>query len=351
MSHSEASGSGKAGSSHVPSQTDTATTSATPTGAGSSTETAPNSSNNTSPSEQAWTTVPSWRTPARRGRGGSAGGAYNSPANRVPNTRGRGAWNDGTSGRAPASPKTPGTTAAMSSNSWAKGPPGTIPPKGPHQGSTTRQPTENWRGLNEFVTGKAGAPAPTPAVTTGEPSGEPRTPIALEAPLTAVHNTSATGAANDAVIEKATVGQPTNEETNAATDGRPEIHGVRMNKDSEFPENPHSLRNPLIVSLFYTFQKRFKANRCVLEGLRIFDASHQIQSIWARSHCEREFTSSDHISRQERLSIRCELTNIMPGDITFRVKGRTDILHQNRFLLGAAPRNAASFDPSGSPRL
>lgn len=246
MSHSEASGSGKAVSSHVPSQTDTGTTSATPTGAGSSTNTAPDSSTNTSPPEQAWTTVASGRTPARRGRGGSARGANNNLTHRAASTRGRGAWNDGTSGRAPARPNTPGTTAAMSSNSWAKGPPGTIPPKAPNQGSTARPPTTNWRNLNEFVSGKAGTPAPTPAVTTGEPSGEPRTPVAPEAPLTPVHNTSTTGAANDAATEKATVGQPTNEKTKAATDTRPETHG------------PHSLTNPLIVSLFSTFQKRVR---------------------------------------------------------------------------------------------
>ncbi len=292
MSHSETSGSGKAGSSHVPPQANTGTTPATPTGVGSSTDTAPNSSDNHNPSEQAWTTVPSWRTPARRGRGGSAGGAYNNPARNI-----------GTSGRAPARPTTPGTTAAMSSKSWAKGSPGraqaastnsrstnptslgstaevyqekpvrqyvpteptassptAIPPKAPYQGSTTRPPTRNWRNLNEFVTGKAGASAPAQAVTTGQPSGELRTPVAAEAPLTVVDNTPTTGAAKDTVIEKAAVGDPTNEQTKAATDGRPETHGVRMNKNIEFAENPHSLTNPLIVSLLSTFQKRVRLN-------------------------------------------------------------------------------------------
>lgn len=130
-----------------------------------------------------------------------------------------------------------------------------IPPKAQYQGSTTRPHSKNWRNLNEFVTDRAGAPAPAQAVTTGVPSGKPRTPVAAKAPLTVVDNTSTTGAAKDTVIEKAAVGDPTNEQTKAATDGRPETHGVRMNKNIEFPENSHSLTNPLTVSLFSTFQK------------------------------------------------------------------------------------------------
>lgn len=313
MSHSEATGSGKAGSSPTPAQDDTGTIPATPAG-GSSTGTAPNDSNSTTTSVQTWTTVPSRRAPAIRGRGGLR--AYNNPANVAVSTRGRGAWNNGTSGRTPARPTTPGTTAAISSNPWAKGPPRrayvastdshsiaqvgqerpgpqhaptdptglgstaevyqekpgrqyapsrptapgptAVPPTDSYQGSTTRPPSQNWRNLNEFVTGKARAPAPAQTVATGEPSGEPRTPVAAEAPLTVVHNTSTTGAANDTAIERAAVGEPTNEKTQAATDGRPETHGVRMNKNIDLPENPHSLTNPLIVSLFSIFQTRVK---------------------------------------------------------------------------------------------
>lgn len=242
MSQSGESGSGKAGSSHPPAQSvNTGTTPATPTGAGSSTETAPDSSNNTNPSQQAWTTVPAWRTTARRGtgRGGSAGGAYNNPSN----TSVRGARNDGTSGRAlPTRPTTttPGTTVATSSSSWAKGPPGraqaastnlpstkgldptaevyqsvpkkptapspaAAPPKSPYQGSTTKPPSKNYSNISEFIAGRASAPAPAPVpgVTTGELSGEARTPVAAEAPVTVAHNTPTAGAAkNDTVIEK-----------------------------------------------------------------------------------------------------------------------------------------------------
>lgn len=297
MSHSGGSGSGKAGSpSQLPARTDTeTTTAATPTGAGSSNETAPNSSSNdTNPSsEQAWTTVPPWRTPARRGRGGSAaGGAYNNPANT--SVRGGEGRNDGTSGRAPTRPTTttPGTTAATSSSSWAKGPPGrtqaastssrsstslnptagvyqhvpktptapgpaAIPPKAPSQGSTTKSPSKNWTGLNEFVTGRARAPAsPIQAVTTGERSGEARTPIpaAAEAPPTVAKNTSTAGAAKkDTVIEKAAVGEPTSGKTKAATAGRPGTRGVQMNKDTESSENPNRSTNPLTVSPIFFF--------------------------------------------------------------------------------------------------
>lgn len=286
MSHSEASGSGKADSSNVPAQADTGNAPATSTGAGSSTDIAPNSSNNATPSEQAWTTVLPRRAPAIRGSGGSAAGAYSNLANRAVNTRGKAAWINGTSGR----PTTPGSTTAMSSNSWDKGPPRkahaastisrspaqadvekpgrqyattkppvlgptAVPPTAPYQGSTTRPPTQNWRGLNKFVTGKARAPASAPAqtVATGVPSGEPRSPVAAEAPLAVVYNTSTTGAATDTVVERASVEENSNEQTKVATDRRSETHGVQVNKSIDFPGNPHSLTNPLMVSPFSTF--------------------------------------------------------------------------------------------------
>lgn len=91
MAHSEAPGSNKADSSHIPAQADTGTTPTTLTGASLSTDGVPNSSNNNTLSEQTWTTVLPRRAPAIRGRGGSTGGAYNDPANGAVNTGGRGA--------------------------------------------------------------------------------------------------------------------------------------------------------------------------------------------------------------------------------------------------------------------
>lgn len=280
MSHSEASESGKADSGSTTAQADTGSTPATSTGPGSTTDRAANSS-------QQWTTIPFRRAPATRGRGGSAARANYNPVNRGVNTRGRGAWNNGPLGRAPAGPITPGYTAAMPSNSWADGPPrgapafktrrstaqaylerpgpqyaptqttapgsttrawnehssAKVPPTAPaYQGSTARPPTDGWTSLNRFVTGRTPAPAPTQTVTVEESSGAPHTHVAAEATMENFHNTSTTGAATEPVIKRAAVGEPTNEQAKAATDGQSE-------PNIDIPGNSHSLTNPLMVSV------------------------------------------------------------------------------------------------------
>lgn len=271
MSHSEASESGKADSGRTPGQADTGNTPATPTGSGSTTDTATNSSNNTTISPQQWTTIPFRRAPTTRGRGGSAARANYNPVNRAVNTRGRGTWNNGPSGRAPAGPINPGYTAAMSSNYWSNGPrrgaPSAfttprstahayrgrpVPQYGPtettapgstaraYQGSTPRPPTDCWTSLNRFVTGRT--PAPTQTIAVEEPSCAPHTSVAAEATMGVFHNTSTHRAATEPVIEWAAVGEPTNKRAKAATDAQSE-------PNIDIPGNSHSLKNPLMVSV------------------------------------------------------------------------------------------------------
>ena len=290
MSHSEASESGKADSGSTTAQADAGNTPATPTtptGSGSTIDTAANSSKNNTISPQQWTTIPFRRAPATRGRGGSAARANYNPVNRSINSRGRGTWNNGTLGRAPAGPITPGYIAAMSSNSWANGSPrgaptfttprstaqayrerpgpqyaptqttapgstarawnehssAKVPPTAPaYQDSTARPPTDGWKSLNRFVTGQTPTPAPTQTVAAEEPSGAPRTHVAAEATMEVFHNTSTTGAATEPVIERAAAGEPANEQAKAATDGQSE-------PSIDIPGNSHSLTNPLMVSV------------------------------------------------------------------------------------------------------
>lgn len=282
MSHSEATESGKADSGRTTGQADTGNTPATPTGSGSTTDTATNSSNNTTISPQQWTTIPFRRPPVRRGRGGSAARAYYNPVNRAVNTRGRGTWNNGPSGRAPAGPINPGYTAAMSSNHWSNGPRRGAPPAltttrstaqayrgrpGPqyaptetiapgstaraYQGSTAGTPTDGWTSLNRFVTGRTPTPAPTQTIAVEEPSCAPRASVAAEATMGVFRNTSTNRAATEPVIVWAAVGEPTNKRAKAATDAQSE-------PNIDIPGNSHSLKNPLMVSVYSNFQEHFR---------------------------------------------------------------------------------------------
>lgn len=293
MFHSEASESSKADSGSTTAQVDTGnmpttpTTPTTPTGPGSATDTAANSSKNTTISPQQWTTIPFRTAPAIQGRGGSAARSNYNPVNRGINTRGRETWNNGTLGRAPARSITPGYTAAMSSSSWANGPPrdapafktprstsqayrerpgpqyaptqttapdstgrawnkyssAKVPPTAPaYQEFIARPPTDGWKSLNRFVTGQTPTPAPTQTTATEEPSGTPRTQVVAEATMELCHNISTAGAATEPVIEQAAVGESTNKQAKAITDGQSE-------PSIEIPGNSHSLMNPLKVSV------------------------------------------------------------------------------------------------------
>lgn len=297
MSRSEVPEPGKADSGRTPTQADAGNTSATPVGPGPTTDIAANSSSNANTSQQQWTTIPTRRAPATRGgrgsggrgsggRGSAARGYYN-PANRGSNPSHRGTWNNGVRGRAPAWPTTPGTTAPAS-GCWVNRPPRgapaafttphstaqayrerrdppytptqptapdftarawnsfssvVVPPTAPaYQSSTAIPPSNGGKNLDEFVTVGVRALTLTQTVATGEPSDGPRTPVAAEATPEVFHNSSTTGAATEPVVERATVGEPTNERAKSTTGWQPET-------DIGFPGNVQRSMNPLMVSL------------------------------------------------------------------------------------------------------
>lgn len=341
MSHSEASESGKADSGRTTGQAD---------GSGSTTDTATNSSNNTTVSPQQWTTIPFRRAPATRGRGGSAARANYNPVNRAVNTRGRGTWNNGPSGRAPAGPINPGYTAAMSSKNWSNGPRRGAPsafttPRstahayrerpGPqyaptettapgstaraYQGSTPRPPTGGWTSLNRFVTGRTPTPAPTQTIAVEEPSCAPRTSVAAEATMEVFHNTSTNRAATEPVIQWAAVGEPTNERAKAATDAQPE-------PNIEILGNSHSLKNPLVVSVYSNFQEHF---RLISLCWKAYEPLMPRKS-WNQSGQEANVSVNSHrvISFPDKKIYQYDVSDIQNAvGKSVRVRGHTNTIH------------------------